>query len=202
MISPELRIATVVVGAVLVVVSLVGARLFGSAIFTAGGKLARAALGVAGVALLVLAAAPLLGWHSQSRQHIVTTGPRLITPAPPAAGPSSADLVQAASSALTACPVSPPPALPDGATASREQMAAARSAFQAYDVATNAYTQCVDATVERVAKEFAKVSSEKDLTFLKTFGVRAHNAAIDQEQALADQLNAQVRSYNVKHPRS
>ena len=78
-------------------------------------------------------------------------------------------------------------------------MSAARATFQAYDAATNAYVACVDSTVDRVARQFAGTATEADIQALKTFRVRAHNEAIDQEQAIADQLNAQVRAYKARH---
>jgi hypothetical protein len=110
------------------------------------------------------------------------------------------DLIGTASIALQACTLPSPPAAPDGATASLNQMLAARNEFQAYDAATNAYLSCVDATVERVAKQSASVAAKADLDSLHMFGVRAHNTAIDQEQAYVDQFNVQVRSYKAKHP--
>jgi hypothetical protein len=106
-----------------------------------------------------------------------------------------------ASSALQACPVSTAPAVPDGATASAEQMAAAHSAFQAYDAATNSYAKCVDSAIARITKQFAGVASGSDLQSLNTLGVRAHNTAIEQEQALADKFNEQIRLYKVRHPK-
>jgi len=35
---------------------------------------------------------------------------------------------------------------------------------------------------------------------LKTLHNGAHNTAVDQEQAVADQLNEQVRVFKAKHP--
>ena len=126
-------------------------------------------------------------------------------PAPVAtASPTEAplDLVDAASSALQDCARATAPSVPDGATASREQMTAARSDFQAYDQATNSYVQCVDAAIERVARQYAGVDSPAELKSLQAFGRGAHDTAIDQEQAVADQLNAQIRTYRAKHPQS
>ena len=126
-------------------------------------------------------------------------------PAPPVAStgaPSPVDLVDAASVALQDCPRATAPAVPDGATASREEMAAARSAFQSFDAATNSYVRCVDTTIESIARQYGAVGSQDQLRSLKGFGLGAHDTAIDQEQAIADQLNAQVRAYNAKHPHS
>ena len=103
--------------------------------------------------------------------------------------------------ALQACPRATAPAVPDGGTASREEMAAATAAFKSFDTATNSYVHCVDVTIERIASQHREASQD-DLHSLKEFGRVAHNTAIDQETAVADQLNAQVRSYKAKHPQS
>jgi hypothetical protein len=111
------------------------------------------------------------------------------------------DLVDAASAALQECPRGAAPVVPDGATASRQEIVAARAAFQAYDAATNSYVHCVDATVEHISAQYPN-APPTDLQALKAFGVRTHDTAIDQEQALADQFNAQIRTYKAKHPQS
>lgn len=90
--------------------------------------------------------------------------------------------------------------MPDSTRASLDEMQAARAAFAAYDAATTAYTQCVDAAIARTAKQYAGVASESDLQALNDFGARAHNAAIDQEKAIVDRFNATVRDYNQRHP--
>jgi hypothetical protein len=112
------------------------------------------------------------------------------------------DLVEVASAALRACPRAPAPAVPDGAKVSREEMAAATAAFKSFDTATNSYVHCVDVTIERIATQYAGVASQDDLHALKEFGTVAHNTAIDQENAVADQLNAQIRTYKAQHPQS
>jgi hypothetical protein len=42
--------------------------------------------------------------------------------------------------------------------------------------------------------------SAEELQMLKTLHNGAHNTAVDQEQAVADQLNEQVRVFKAKHP--
>jgi hypothetical protein len=61
---------------------------------------------------------------------------------------------------------------------------------------------CVDSAIDRIAKQFANVASQDDQKSLQSFGERAHDTAIDQEQAVADQLNSQIRTYKAKHPQS
>ena len=178
-------------GAVLVLIAFVLPRLRGAA---KSGRTAtwRVVAAVAGAVLLGWGLLSSLGSRSPSR------------PAPPVTStpaPSPVDLVEVAGAALHACPRATAPAVPDGGTASREEMTAATAAFKSFDTATNSYVHCVDVTIERIASQHPEASQE-DLHSLKEFGRVAHNTAIDQETAVADQLNAQVRSYKAKHSQS
>jgi hypothetical protein len=192
---PHPEIASMLVGAVLIVAAIATGWLPGSAAGTTLGRVSRALGGVAGAALIA--------WALVSH-----AGPGGLLGGTPAAaapehhGPSAAELVRTASAALQGCPSATAPAVPDGATASLHDMEAADAAFRAYDAATNSYTKCVDATVDRVAKQFAGVAQAPDLDALTVFGTRAHNVAIDQEQAAVDQFNGQLQIYKAKHHRS
>jgi hypothetical protein len=127
------------------------------------------------------------------------------SPAAPSAPPVTAspvNLLGTATSALQACVRATAPSVPDGSTASLNQMEAASAAFRAYDAATNSFIKCVDNTVDHVAKQFAGVASESDLQSLKTFGVSIHNTTLDQEQAVVDKFNSQLRTYKAKHAKS
>jgi hypothetical protein len=188
----DFRIGVLAAGAVLLVAAILSGRIFETATRTAVARLARLAIGVIGITLTVWVLASYLGVHA----HPVSV-PAAASPPPVPASP--VDLIDRASSALQDCVLANAPPVPDGSTASLTQMAAARSAFQAYDAATNSYVRCVDSTVEHIAKQFEGVASEADLQSLKTFGVSMHNTAVDQEQALADKFNSQIRTYKAKH---
>ncbi|MGB6604029.1 MAG: hypothetical protein WA747_12810 [Steroidobacteraceae bacterium] len=178
------------IGAALIVAAIASGWLAGSAAGTTAGRVCRALAGIAGAALIA--------WGLVS--HVGPGG--LIHGVPNAAvhrGPSAAELVRNASVALQACPRATAPTVPDGATASLPDMEAADAAFHAYDAATNSYTRCVDAAVARVAKQFAGVAEAPDLEALTLYGTRAHNAAVDREQAAVDQFNGQLRVYKAKH---
>ena len=45
-----------------------------------------------------------------------------------------------------------------------------------------------------------EIISAEEREMLKTLHNGAHNTAVDQEQAVADQLNEQVRVFKAKHP--
>jgi hypothetical protein len=169
----------------------------------------RIVLAVAGIGLLAWGAAHYL--PALVAPPAAAPAAPAAAPAPPATVPprgpasqasvSSANLIGAASDELAACPVSTAPAVPDGATASLAQMTAARAAFEAYDAATNAYVKCVDSTVARISARSRNAAPTSELQSLDTFGRTAHNTAIDQEQAVADQFNREVRAYKAKHSR-
>lgn len=189
----NLGIGALALGALLVLIALLAPRLRGTA---------QSARTLTWSVVAAVAGAVLLGWGLMTSLRSRAPAPR--APSPAAAStpaPSPVDLVEVASAALQACPRATAPAVPDGSTASREAMGAATAAFKSYDTATSAYVQCVDVTIERIAREHPGASQD-DLHSLKEFGTVAHNTAIDQETAVADQLNTQVRSYKATHPQS
>jgi len=180
-------------GAILLLGAVLVPPLRGAAAGNRTGAWTRVAAAVAGVALLGWVLISALLSHSAAL-------PAPAAAAPPA--PAAVDVVEEAGTALQACPRATAPAVPDATTASREEMAAATAAFKSFDTATNSYVQCVDATVARIANQYAGAASQDDLRSLKEFGVAAHNTAIDQEKAAVDEFNAQIRTYKAQHPQS
>lgn len=189
--SNELGIGALVLGALLLLIALLAPRRQRAA--GSGHTTWSVAAGIAGAALLGWGLISALSSRSPSRAAAVPVSAPVPTPV---------DLIEVAGVALRACPRAQAPTVPDGTTASREQMAAAAAAFKSFDSATNTYAHCVDVTIERIAHQYAGAASQDDLHALKEFGTVAHNTAIDQENAVADQLNAQIRTYKSQHPQS
>ena len=185
----DYRVALLAAGVLLLLAALVGGRVLGthvSAAVRTGVRLGAAVLGVA-----------LLAWILPSYRAAPPAG----VAAAPAHRAMPVDLVRLASSQLAACSLPSAPSLPDGDSASPQQMTSAHQAFEAYDAATTAYTQCVDAAIDRVAKQQGSAASAADVQGLRAFGMTAHNTAIEQEQAVADHFNGQIRAYKAKHPK-
>jgi hypothetical protein len=185
------RVGLLGLGALLVVLALLGGRLLGDSVPSRLRFALQAGIGVLAIALIAWVLLGYLGVRGSSAP--ADAAARATRPLP-------VDLVQVAGSELSACALPSPPALPDGASASREQMGSARQAFEAYDAATNAYTKCIDATVTRVAAQQGRGAPREELERLQAFGTTAHNTAINQEQGVADQLNTQIRAYKAKQP--
>lgn len=185
----DYRVALLAAGVLLLLAALVGGRALGthvSAAVRTGLRLGVAVLGIT-----------LLAWTLPSYRGAPAT-PADAAPPHPA---MPVDLVRLASADVAACSLPSAPSLPDGDSASLQQLSAAHQAFEAYDAATAAYTKCVDAAIERVAKQQGSSASAADLQSLRTFGTTAHNTAIEQEQAVADHFNSQIRAYKAKHPK-
>jgi hypothetical protein len=120
-----------------------------------------------------------------------------------------ATAVTAALSAGTAyadCSYPPPPdKIPDGNTATLEEMVAGQKAVKEYDKAINAYVACIQLersdAVAKVAKPGEKPTPEqkKAMDEMERVEVQKHNAAIDQLQSVADRFNEQVKVYKAKN---
>ena len=78
--------------------------------------------------------------------------------------------------------------MPDGATASKEEMISANQAVKKFVAETEAYVECVDA-------EEAKLSEEELTPEIHESYVTRHNAAVDAMQTIADQFNGAIRAY-------
>lgn len=193
----DLGTAALILGAILLLAALLGGALFK----TSAAHPVRLILGVAGAALLIYGALPYLR-RAQPAAAVVPATPAAPTPSPAASAAATSlpgDPQRAVTVALEDCNAPNPPTVPDAHKATRAEMIAATAAFHAYDAATNAYTQCVDAATDKILKQFPQ-GSEADLQTVKVLGIGAHNTVIDQEQALADQFNVQVKAFRAKHP--
>jgi hypothetical protein len=111
-----------------------------------------------------------------------------------------------AGTAYADCSYPPPPDhIPDGNTATLQEMVAAQKTVKDYDKAINAYVACIqlernDASA-KMAKpgETATAEQKKALDDMERVEVQKHNAAIDQLQSVADRFNEQVKVYKAKN---
>jgi len=114
-------------------------------------------------------------------------------------------LAFAATAALSAaaapadCPYpGAPDKLPDGATATLQDMLAGQKAVADYNKSVNDYVACIDKELQdAIARAGDKIKPEQkaDMQRVET---QKHNAAIDQLQSVADRFNEQVKVYKAK----
>ena len=88
--------------------------------------------------------------------------------------------------------------IPNGNTATMDEMIAAKHAIQENNAAVEAYTQCLK--TEQDAKLAAGGADMKDEEKVKisTAFVNRQNAEVEKLQKLADQFNVEVRAFKAK----
>ena len=101
----------------------------------------------------------------------------------------------AAGSADAAC-IYPraPDRLPDGSTATYEEMVAGQKAVQQFNEDINSYNACL----EMVNLEKSGSYDENRLTELRAMQAKKNNAAVDEVQAVADRFNEQLRIFKAR----
>ncbi len=105
--------------------------------------------------------------------------------------------VLAAGAAQATCIYPRAPArLPDGNTATFEEMAAAQKAVQQFNEDINAYNACLD--MEMSSLEKSGLYDENRLTELRAMQAKKNNAAVDEVQSIADQFNEQLRVFKTR----
>jgi len=114
-------------------------------------------------------------------------------------------LTMAAVTVLTAAPVyadcpypAAPSKIPDGASATMDEMLAGQKAVKEYDKAISDYNSCIDKELaDNIAKAGDKLKPEQKADMEKV-ETQKHNAAIDQAQSVADRFNEQVKVFKTR----
>ncbi len=115
----------------------------------------------------------------------------------------------AAVAALAAAPVyadcsypKAPDKLPDGSTATLQEMIAGQQAVKQFDKDIMAYTNCIHlehdtavGTLDTKLTDAQKAARQKELDNLET---QKHNAAVDEDQSVAGRFNEQIRVFKAK----
>ena len=78
--------------------------------------------------------------------------------------------------------------IPDGKSATSEEIAAASSSVKKYMADMDAYMACMDA-------EEAALPVEQQTPEVKSLHAKRHNAAVDAMEATATQFNTQLRAF-------
>jgi hypothetical protein len=95
-----------------------------------------------------------------------------------------------------------PDQLPDGNTATMEEMVAGKKAVESYNKEMEAYLSCIKLEHEGAMSKDADELSEDQKKEMEKMQVQKHNAAIDELEAVAARFNEQVRAYKAKSKKS
>ncbi len=101
------------------------------------------------------------------------------------------------------CDGPPPPSLPDGATASMEEMLAGQKAVKEYQAANLDYMGCLEkkfTAAEAAALESTSEEEKREAQAAHQKAVDAYNAAVSQEEEIAGQFNTEIKAYKAANP--
>jgi hypothetical protein len=97
-------------------------------------------------------------------------------------------LLAGASAAHAACEFPATVKVPDGRTASKEDMTAARGMVEQYLASMESYLACLDS-------ESAAMALDQQTPEQKSLHTKRHNAAVDAMETVAADFNEQIRAF-------
>lgn len=93
-----------------------------------------------------------------------------------------------------------PAAIPDGKTASLEEMLAANKAVKQYNTDIDNYLGCLKKDLDESLSRQNDTLTEDQKKAMNAVFTQKNNAAVDELQAVAARLNEQIRVYKAAHP--
>ena len=92
-----------------------------------------------------------------------------------------------------ACDNPPLVIVPDGESATMEELVAVQSEVQAYMAAMEEYIACIDAELEAAGGEDSQ-------ELFQSLMVQRHNQGVEEMEVIAEAFNEQVRAYREANP--
>ena len=109
----------------------------------------------------------------------------------------AASLLLLGSQAALACEYPARPSIPDGASASKDELLAAKDGVQKYMEAVDAYLTCIESEEKAAIADMDNPTAEelqrRDEMLTKRF-----DAANEEKALVGEQFNQQIRAYNAK----
>ncbi|MDX1733592.1 MAG: hypothetical protein R3228_04465 [Halioglobus sp.] len=98
------------------------------------------------------------------------------------------------------CAAPEAPTMPDGGSATMDDMLAGQKAVKAYQAANLEYMNCLEPMIEAAtAKARGESATEEDMAAAKALEEK-FNAAVSAEEDVAGQFNTEIREYKAANP--
>lgn len=110
-------------------------------------------------------------------------------------------LAAAAASAECTYPKSPS-GLPDGATATEEEMVTGMKAIKEYNGQVTAYLGCLETEMNTRIEAAGADAKADQIEQIKAIHTKRHNAAVEELEATASRFNEQVKVYKGRSKKS
>lgn len=112
-----------------------------------------------------------------------------------------AGLLAAAASAECSYPKSPA-GLPDGATATQDEMVGGMKAIKEYNNAVTAYLNCLETELNTRIEAAGTDAPADQVEQIKAIHTKRHNAAVEELEATAARFNEQVKVFKAREKKS
>ena len=110
---------------------------------------------------------------------------------------SAAFILLLSTSFALACDYPERPSIPDGGTASKDELLAAKDAIQQFMADVDTYLQCIESEEQAAVAELDNPSPE-DIQRREEMLNKKFDAANEEKALLGEQFNQQIRLYNAK----
>lgn len=91
-----------------------------------------------------------------------------------------------------------PASMPDGATATEEQMVAGMKAVKQYNTEVTAYLSCLEMEMNARVEAAGADAPADQVEQIKAIHTKRHNAAVEELEAHAARFNEQVKAYKAR----
>jgi hypothetical protein len=92
--------------------------------------------------------------------------------------------------------------LPDGNTATQEQMVAGMNAVKEYNAAVTAYLSCLEQEMNARVEAAGPDAPAEQIEQIKAIHNKRHNAAVDALEQTAARFNEQVKTFKARDKKS
>jgi hypothetical protein len=95
-----------------------------------------------------------------------------------------------------------PSGLPDGSTATQEEMVGGMKAIKDYNAQVTAYLGCLESEMNTRIEAAGPDAPADQIEQIKAIHTKRHNAAVEELEANAERFNEQVKVYKAREKKS
>ena len=95
-----------------------------------------------------------------------------------------------------------PASIPDGKTATEEEMLAGMRAVKDYNAQVTAYLSCLDMQMQTDITNAGADATPETIAQIKAINAKRHNAAVEELESHAARFNEQVKVYKTRDKKS
>ena len=95
-----------------------------------------------------------------------------------------------------------PSGLPDGSTASQDEMVGGMKTIKEYNAAVSAYLECLESEMNTRIEAAGTDAPAEQVEQIKAIHTKRHNAAVEELESTAARFNEQVKVYKGREKKS